>query len=134
MTTTDDTTTTTETATELTQRQRMIASIRAYADLLEAFPNLPAPWSSSESFYLTEQEARDARRGVYGWTKQNDRKSSYITYYRVIGGADRWGAGTITVQINVDKGTGACRQVVVGTRRIRPRKRIRRRGHHRMAL
>lgn len=110
---------TVETEEEMTERQRMIENIRHYADLLQTHPNLPIPWSMHESAYLTEEDARIARRGIYGWTKHNTRESSYITYSKVIGGdGERWGQGTFTLEITVNKEDSQCQRVQTGTRHV----------------
>jgi hypothetical protein len=106
---------------EMAERETMIENIRRYCDLLQTHPNLPVPYSMSESLYLTEDEARAARRGIYGWKKTNNRESSYISYRKVIGGGDTddsWSKGSFTLEITVSKADSACERVVTGTRHV----------------
>jgi hypothetical protein len=109
------------TTVEVTDRQRMIAAIRAYANLLESTPNLPCPYSMTESSYLTEQEARDARRGTWGrWEKVNSKDSGYVRYFLVVGepGAERYERGTVTYEIDVSKADSQCERIQTGTRHV----------------
>ena len=62
------------------KRAEVVAGLRELADLLEEHTNMPVPYGVYAPMYLTAEQARDARKGIYGWTKYNTKTSSYMTY------------------------------------------------------
>jgi len=97
-------------------RVQFISGLRALAEWLEANPNAPLPYGLHASVFCTEAEARVARKGSYGWSKDAD--GSYITYTQSMNVEDDVYAG-VEYNIMVNKAeTSTCREVVVGTRHV----------------
>lgn len=98
-------------------RTNFIASLREFANLLEANPDLPVPYYSFASVWAeNEEHGRNSRHGVHGWKKNNRKEDGYFSYSLPIGG-EEFGSGTITYTIMVPK-SEVCKKVQVGTRMV----------------
>ena len=103
---------------EPTRRARIVAGLRELADTLENHENLVPPETVYGGLYMPVGAARDARRGVYGWRKRNEKNSSYMAYSLTFPrGEEIWAPGTVTMAIEVGK-QDECTRVVVGTRDV----------------
>lgn len=98
-------------------RATLVANLRAYCDLLEDHPNLPAPASLYLVTYVeTAEQARAARRGTHRWTKQDAPTAYYTTFSKVIGTGEDY-RSDVHIVIEVSK-EATCTRVVVGQRDV----------------
>ncbi len=98
------------------KRGQMVAGLRAFADLLENNENMPVPfYGVRASLYLTEEGARAARKGIYGWVKHNEKSSAYMSYTLDFGEDPYDAPVRLTVEVSKE---GTCERVQVGTRHV----------------
>ncbi len=99
------------------KRAETVKGLRELADLLEVFENMPIPFYPIRAglFLSTAEEARAARKGIYGWVKHNDKSSSYMSYTLEFG-EDPFDA-PVKLVIEVSKAT-ECARVQVDTRHV----------------
>lgn len=97
-------------------RDKLIANLRAYAELLEQHPDLPAPASMHMTAYVSAEQARAGRKGIPGWSKYNTKTSYYATYTLVIGSGDDY-RSDVNVALEVAK-ADTCTKVKTGVKHV----------------
>lgn len=97
----------------MTDRQDIIAGIRALADFLETHPHVPTGIILNTVF-VTMDEARQIRKGIPGWAKTAD--GSYFRYIQAFAGQAPY--PDVGCEVYVIKTEDTCRRVQTGTRHV----------------
>jgi hypothetical protein len=101
--------------TEEEERIDKLNAAQEMIDWLTEHTEVPLPYGFGGQIFLTEEEARAARKGTFGWKKID--AGQYIEYLRLFGDD-----GSVGYTIYVDKSdTSTCRRVQVGVRHVEAR-------------
>jgi len=97
-------------------RSQFVSGLHALADFLESHDNAPLPYGLYATVFCDETEARNARKGSYGWSKESD--GSFFTYTQNLT-PDHDGYAGVYYNVMVSKAEAStCHQVTVGTKHI----------------
>ena len=98
-----------------TTRQDKINGIRALADFLEANPDVTLPYNVGINLFVEMAEARDIRKGTYGWRKEAD--GNYFQYIKDF--CPELGKyNNVSLNVYVPKSEDTCKRVQTGTRTV----------------